>query len=330
MNLFSTKTIVGTIAAIALTSGCSENQGSGTGSGSGSGSTQNQNFASSWTISTKGDLNGFFECLESANRTLVSAHRAGGNSQLPENALETAQKIASQIPALYEIDVATSRDGVLFLMHDDTLDRTTNGSGKTNDLNWNEIRTLNLKTNSGRETEYHPPLLEDFLAWSKGRAIVQVDFKRTTKYEDVTALVKRMGLEKEVIYIAYSMAQARKLHRLSPSSMISVSIESQSELNSAIAAGIPAERLIGFTGTEEARPRLFSLLNGRDIEVIFGTLGGRRSIDKAIAANRSDIDYDDLASSGVDIIATDRPIAAHQTLEGDNLAVQSGECGITR
>jgi len=208
------------------------------------------------------------------------------------------------------------------------LGRTTTGAGNANDLNWSEIKTLNLLDKNKDRTSFHPPRLERFLKWAKNTAIVQIDFKRSTRYEDVIKLVNKTHMEKQVIYIAYSMAQARKLHALAQNAMISISIDSMSELNSAIAAGIPANQIIAFTGTKDPTPRTFNLLNKRDIEVIFGTLGGRRSLDNEIASSVNNDLYTDLSYQGVDIIATDRPIEAYAALLEEDRGVDKPICGI--
>ncbi len=159
---------------------------------------------------------------------------------------------------------------------------------------------------------------------------MQIDFKRSTKYEDVVAAVNRADVGDRVIYISYSMASARKLHALDPDAMISLALDSQSELNRAVASGVPTERIIGFTGVQEPRPRLFNILNDQDVEVIFGTLGRRNSIDLAIAASGDEARYAEIAAQGVDVIATDRPIEAFAALEAAEAAPEAGECGIDR
>ena len=284
---------------------------------------------SGWSIAPAGDLNNFFDCLANTEAGLVSAHRGGPSPGYPENAIETMAAILKDTPAIMEIDVATSSDGVLFLMHDDRLERTTTGSGVANALSWDEIRRLRLEDNDGRKTAFAPPRFDDVLAWADSKTILQIDFKRSTSFEAVTDEIRRQRAQDRVILIAYSMAQAQKLHRLLPEAMISLSVSTQSELNSAVAAGVPANRILGFTGTEAPRPRLFSQLADRDVEVIFGTLGGRSSIDRDIEATGNEETYAELASAGVDIIATDRPHAAFAALEAADLAPESGECGIS-
>lgn len=284
--------------------------------------------ASGWAIETTGDLNEFLDCIEAEGLSLVSAHRGGPAPGYPENGLETLKATLAAAPALMEIDVAASSDGVLFLMHDDTLERTTTGSGLAAEKSWAEISRLRLEDEGGRATDFSPPKFSDVLAWAKPRTILQIDFKRSARYEDVVDEIKRQNAEDRVILIAYSMASARKLHRLAPGAMISLSIDSQSDLNRAVAAGIPADRLLGFTGIESPRPRLFNLLNNRDVETIFGTLGGRDSIDRDIANSGDEARYGEIAAAGADIIATDRPREAFAALTDAGRAPSNGVCGV--
>lgn len=283
-----------------------------------------------WSIAPEDDLNGFFDCLENKGFALVSAHRGGPYPGYPENAVETMAALMADIPAIMEIDVATSSDGALYLHHDDTLERTTTGEGPADALSWDELSRLTLEDNDGRKTDFAPTYFADALRWAGGRTILQIDFKRTTRYEDVIAEVKNQDAEDRVILIASSTASAAKLHDLLPEAMISLSLDTQSELNRAVAAGVSDDRLLGFTGTEDPRPRLFSILNGRDVEVIFGTLGGRDSIDNDIARSGYEALYADIAAQGADIIATDRPREAYAALKAAGRAPEAGQCGVTK
>ncbi|MEL7488682.1 MAG: glycerophosphodiester phosphodiesterase family protein [Pseudomonadota bacterium] len=286
--------------------------------------------SSTWRLPADGDLNALFDCLDENDATLVSAHRGGAFDGFPENAIESMIYTLERAPAMVEFDVATSSDGVLYLMHDDTLDRTTTGSGGADAQPWSAISALKLKDRNGDVTAFSPPTFEAALSYLKGRTIAQIDFKSSTRYEDVVEIVKKQGADDRVIYIAYSMAAARKLHRLHPEAMISLSVNSQSDLNRVVAAGVPANRMLGFTGLEAPRPRLFRTLEAQNVEVIFGTLGGSRSIDRDIARTGDEDRYAEIASQGVDIIATDRPLAAHNALANAGLAPKAGVCGIAK
>ncbi|MEQ1930889.1 MAG: glycerophosphodiester phosphodiesterase family protein [Parvularculaceae bacterium] len=283
-----------------------------------------------WSIDAGGDLNAFFECLEAEKITLVDAHRGGPRPGFPENALATLAATLEIAPAILEIDIATSADGVLFLHHDDTLDEKTTGSGAPGALAFAEIAKLRLKDESGAITAFAPTRLDEALQWAEGRTILALDIKASTRYDAVADEVRRQGAEDRVLLIAYSTGQARKLHSLLPEAMISLNVASQSELNAAVAAGVPAEKIVAFTGVEEPDARLFGLLNERDVEVIFGTLGGRQSLDAEMARSGDDSLYTELAANGVDLIATDRPAAVQGALGRAGRAAKAGVCGIAR
>jgi glycerophosphoryl diester phosphodiesterase len=76
---------------------------------------------------------------------LVIGHR-GARSLAPENTLDGIRTAAKCRADCIEVDVRLSKDGALVLMHDDTLDRTTNGKGKVEDLNLIDLRALNVPT----------------------------------------------------------------------------------------------------------------------------------------------------------------------------------------
>jgi glycerophosphoryl diester phosphodiesterase len=283
-----------------------------------------------WRTSVATDLNAFFDCLAAAKASLVSAHRGGPKPGFPENAIETFAETLKSAPAILETDIATSADGVLFLHHDDTLARTTTGEGDTATMTWDEIATLKLEDARGAPTAFSPARLDDALAWAEGRAILALDIKRSTRYEDVATAVVRAGAERRVFLIAYTAGQAEKLHRLLPETMISLNLASQSDLNRAVASGVPADRLIAFAGLEAVDPRLYGTFAGQGVEIAFGTLGGRESIDAEIAAAGDDGLYAELSEAGVDVIATDRPAAAARALAEAGRGPAPGACGISK
>ena len=76
-----------------------------------------------------------------ANYPNISVHRGGkGLINYPENCLETLQFVSDSISAVYEVDVAQTKDGKLVLMHDNSIERTTNGSGLVKNLTYNELK----------------------------------------------------------------------------------------------------------------------------------------------------------------------------------------------
>jgi len=273
------------------------------------------------TVVPGGDLNSFFDCLEDEGITLVAAHRGG----LVENSIAGMSQVLAEVPALMEVDVNVSADGVLFLMHDDTLDRTTTGTGAVSDRDWSYISTQTVVGPGGKKYD-SPPTLSDALAWADGKTILELDIKRAVDYEDLVTVVKQAGATDRILYIAYTNGQAEKLHRLHPAAMISATLDDPGDLD---LINVPADRLLGWTGNTSPSQPVFDDLNTADIEVIFGTLGGRDSIDNRLAATGEFGYYADLARDGVDIIATDAPIAAYDAMKKAGLKTASPACGVT-
>lgn len=79
--------------------------------------------------------------VQSSDETLVIAHR-GGLIHAPENTLEAFSHAESIGVDILEYDVFITADGELVVIHDDTVDRTTDGSGRVNDLTLAEIQEL--------------------------------------------------------------------------------------------------------------------------------------------------------------------------------------------
>ncbi|MBY0420692.1 MAG: glycerophosphodiester phosphodiesterase family protein [Parvularculaceae bacterium] len=307
------------MAAIAALSGCAKDVAAPTSVAT----------TGAWTIDPGRDLNAFFECLEREGAALVSAHRGGYRDALPENALETMKATLDAVPALLEVDVAASADGVLYLMHDDTLERTTTGAGAVDALPFSEISKLRLEDMSGRATPFGPTRFADALEFARSRTILKVDIKKSARFEDVIAAIRAAGAERRVVLIAYALGAAQKLHRLAPEMMISLNMDDAKDLADAVGAGLPKERLLAFTGTAAPNPSLYDALNAADVEVIFGTLG-RQGVDAMSAATGDDSQYAELSKIGVDILASDRPIAAQAALEKAGRAARPGTCGVRR
>lgn len=244
---------------------------------------------------------------------LVSAHRGGMNFPgYPENCLETFDFLLSQIPAVIEFDVSMTADSVLILLHDNTLDRTTTGTGRLTEYEWTALQSLFLKTNDGRLTSYRIPSYEQALQWTKANnAVLTVDVKRGVPFEKVVRLIEQYELENRAAVITYNTADALTVHRLNPRLLISATIRNFEELERINAAGIPAKNLLAFTGTSEAMPELYAKLKELGIPAILGTMG---NLDNSAIARGNHI-YSGFIERGVGILATDRPVEAYRAIK---------------
>jgi glycerophosphoryl diester phosphodiesterase len=260
------------------------------------------------------DLSEFFDCLRERGQTVVAAHRGGPEPGYAENSIETFAHTMSLAPAMLEIDIAQTGDEVLVLMHDDTLERTTTGEGAVDELTLAAFQALSLEDESGAVLNAHPPTLRQALDWAEGKTILELDVKRGVSYEDVIAEVRAAGAMERVVFITYSTGAALRVHRLASEIMISTSIESEADLAELERGGADLARILAWTGIEEPDSALNVVLARRGVEAMFGTLGGRDSWDERFAREGED-QYAAFAETGLQLISTDRTLAAARALD---------------
>lgn len=253
----------------------------------------------------------FLDCLR-GRATLISAHRGGPEPGYPENALETFANTLSKAPMLIETDVRQTVDGVLVLLHDETLERTTTGRGRVDAARWEELSALRLKDNDGRVTAFRVPRLEDALAWAERRAILQLDVKAGVPVERVVEAVARADARDHAAVIIYTPEDAVRAARADPQVTISAGLEAADAVDALEKAGVARDRLMAWTGIERVRPELWRELHRDGISAAFGTLW---YIDGEIVKTGNDARYAELAESGADVLATDRHHEAFRALE---------------
>ncbi len=250
--------------------------------------------------------------VSNASYPSISVHRGGkGLKNYPENCLETLKYVNDSISAIYEIDVAQTKDGQLVLMHDNAIERTTNGTGLVKDLTYNALKNFNLVDDYENVTTFKIPLFSDVLKWCKvNNVIVTVDIKRSVSQNVVINAIREAKAEDVSIIITYDVKQAKTAYELAPELLLSVSARNDDEFDRLLAAKIPTKNMLAFTGTRLSEASLFERLHAEDIVCMFGTLG---NLDKQAAA-RGDALYNKWKDLGVDIFATDRPFEAFNAI----------------
>ena len=126
------------------------------------------------TSSTQNVKNIIAELKNPAGKVIVVAHR-GDWRNAPENSLLAIQGCIDMGVDMIEIDVRRTKDGHLILMHDETLDRTTNGKGRVDEWTLDSIRTLRLRNGLDRITQFPIPTLEEAMNLAKGKIMINLD-----------------------------------------------------------------------------------------------------------------------------------------------------------
>ncbi|WP_324695057.1 glycerophosphodiester phosphodiesterase family protein [Novosphingobium aerophilum] len=141
-------------------------------------------------------------------RLIVVAHRGchepaplHGFGAAPENSVQALEKCAAMGVDMMETDVLESKDGYLVIMHDETVDRTTTGTGKVADLTLAQIKSLRLRQDEGGSdaaaTDQFVLTLDEMLALAKDRITLNLDVKDAI-YPQVIAAVRKAGAQNRV------------------------------------------------------------------------------------------------------------------------------------
>jgi len=140
-------------------------------------------------------------------KPLIIPHR-GGSNIVPENTLHGLQMVISEGFTHFETDLRMSKDGEIFLHHDDSFNRTTDVEGKVKDFNWSEIKNINAgyefyKNNnlSGYTTTF--VRLEDALSMSKVLKF-NLDLKETGLAKKVVEIVLSLNAQNRVLVSSFS------------------------------------------------------------------------------------------------------------------------------
>lgn len=137
----------------------------------------------------------------SKNKIIVIAHR-GDHTIAPENSLLAIQKAINDGADYVEIDLRTTKDSQLVLMHDASVDRMTNGVGKVSSLSYDSIRALKLYNKSINNSDtLQVPSFEEALHLCKNKINIYLDFKDANVQEAYAAIQKAKMEDQMVVYI---------------------------------------------------------------------------------------------------------------------------------
>lgn len=161
-----------------------------------------------------------FRSQPTQQRALIS-HRGAG-ALAPENTLAGIEVAFQHQVTLIEVDVRRSQDGQLLLLHDRSVDRTTNGQGEVQTLPWQAIQALDAGRHFGAEFAGAPiPTFDDVLRFIQNKPItLVVELKDTALYpgieQAVVAAIKQYRLEQQIRLISFQQSSLRLLSQIAP------------------------------------------------------------------------------------------------------------------
>ena len=145
-----------------------------------------------------------------SKKILVGAHR-GAMCHAPENTIAAFEKAIEIGTYRIEMDVRRSRDGHIIVMHDATVDRTTDGTGSVNDLTLEELKRLHV----GGTDETVPTLWETLLC-VRERSLLLVEIKESGLAEDVVAQINEAGMADDCTVSSFLEEELQKVKECDP------------------------------------------------------------------------------------------------------------------
>lgn len=252
-----------------------------------------------------------------SEKVLVVAHR-GDWRNAPENSLQAFKNCIEMGVDMIEIDLKKTKDNQLIIMHDGTIDRTTDGKGKPSDYTLEEIRKFHLKNGLGRPTFHTIPTLEEVLTLAKGKILINID-KGYDYFKDVYALLVKTGTVSQVVIksgYSYEKVKAENgevLDKVIYMPIVNLDTPEAESLIDEYAALKPVAVECCFS---EVTPDVIRLLkkvkeNGSKIWLnsLWPSLNAGHDDDRAVELDEADESWGWLLEQGASLIQTDRPAA---------------------
>jgi len=250
---------------------------------------------------------GVFSSLRSPGEAAFIAGHRGDTMVAPENTLEALGRALNSAAGYVETDVQLTADGVAVLMHDWTVDRTTNGSGPVWAYSYEELSTLDAGSWFGEEfVGARVPTLEEFLdllRWSTKNAILELKGSWTDSQVTLIAdLIARHGVTDHVIIASFDIMTLQSLQRVTPELPGMLIVRDIIGDPGALAAAAGAVALVTSKKAITRNPELVQLVHDAGLGILIYTLNDSET-------------WSDAVSLGVDGIVTDRPAELGQWIE---------------
>ncbi|UZD23903.1 glycerophosphodiester phosphodiesterase family protein [Algoriphagus halophytocola] len=236
--------------------------------------------------------------LLNTDELLIVAHRAA-HQNYPENSLEAIEEAIALGVDMVEIDVRVSSDGIVYLMHDQTIDRTTTGTGDIEKLSSSDLKNVRLlfkEVDSGIAI----PTLEEALRLTKGRIMVDLDLK-TDKIEEVMEVVREMDMLDEVLFFDSDWSILRKIKAAMPEAYLMPRLYKTNQIRKAYRKLDPVVVHIdpGFNTRETMQKA-----SKYDVRTWINSLG---ELDKELQLNPNSSQKTELLENGASMVQTDLP-----------------------
>ena len=190
------------------------------------------------TVSVMGRrLNDALEDLvNDPSKKWICAHRANtyygkriGN--IPENSVEAVQRAITAGAEMVEVDVKTTLDGVPVIMHDDVIDRTTNGVGAIAEMTLSFLKRFKLKSENGDLTTSTVPTLEEILVAGRGKVFYDLHLGAVNVADIINIVESLHMLDRVAFYRGSSKTSAKEVTDINPQCIVFPYVKSTSVID---------------------------------------------------------------------------------------------------
>lgn len=174
---------------------------------------------------------------EKDEKVLTIAHR-GASGYAPENTMAAFEKSVEMKADLFEIDVQMSKDGEIVVIHDTSVDRTTNGTGMVKELTLDELRNLDAGSWFGEKFAGEKiPTLDEVLDTYRGKSGILIEIKSPALYpgieQKIATKLKERNMHKpnnnKIIVQSFNHESVQTFHSILPSVPVGVLVGYSSE-----------------------------------------------------------------------------------------------------
>lgn len=253
-----------------------------------------------------------------SKNVLVVCHR-GDWRNFPENSIPAIESVIKMGADIVELDIQLTKDSVLVLMHDGTIDRCTTGKGRVGDYTYEELQKFYLKTAHGTRCslDLKVPTLREALEVCKDRIVINID-KGYNHYALVLAMAAEMGMEEQILIKGSgSLASIREKMAANEQNLLYMPIitptnaKSMALFEEYIADDEPQLAYEICWGkytpeVEQAMQRLIADGSKLWVNSLWNSLCGGLSDDVAWVTSAEEV-YGKLVDMGATMIQTDRP-----------------------
>jgi len=270
-----------------------------------------------------------FNPANAQNKILITAHRGDWRNE-PENSVRAFTFAAAMGVDIVELDLKKTKDGAIVIMHDETINRTSDGEGRPADYTLAELKKFRLRNGMGRVTNNPIPTLKEVMLALKGTGVkVNLD-KSYEYYKEAFAILKETGTLKQVIFksdVPYDTLKQRYPQLIDSIIYMPVVYLDKPEAKKMIVDYL-----------KNMKPYAFELIFTKDtsailynnrfitktgakiwINSLWASLNGGHDDDTAVEEGNKKDSWDWLINHGATILQTDRPRLMLEYLKSKHL-----------